>query len=125
MKKISIALALCGSLLAGVAVAAPRWDTNGDGAIDAQEKAKAHEQMKAKRAEMKQQMLLKFDSNRDGTLDQAERAAMHEQFALERFKRLDKDGNGSLSFDEFKQGKKGFGFGKHHHGARRGGMKVR
>ena len=124
MKKISIALALCGSLVAGVAVAAPRWDANGDGTVDAQEKTLRHEQMKAKRAEMKQQMLLRFDTNRDGTLDQAERAVMRDQFAVERFKRLDKDGNGSLSLDEFKAGKQFFG--KHHRGgARRGEMKVR
>jgi len=126
MKKISIALALCASLVAGVAAAAPRWDSNGDGTVDAQEKAVHREQMKAKRAEMKQKMLQQFDANRDGTLDDNERAIMREQFAVEAFKRLDKDGNGQISFDEFKQAKQGKRFGKQHHrGARRGDMKVR
>jgi Ca2+-binding EF-hand superfamily protein len=124
MKKISIAFALCASLIGGVAIAAPKWDTNGGGTLSPAEKAQKREQMKEKRAEHKQQMLQKFDTNKDGTLDQAERQAMFDQIALERFNRLDTDGNGVLSLAEFKAGKKQFG--KHHRGgARRGMMKVR
>ncbi|HEY5922714.1 MAG TPA: hypothetical protein VIV11_13625 [Kofleriaceae bacterium] len=122
MTKMKLALVLCGCLLGGVAVAAPKFDRNGDGTVDAAEKAERHAAMKAKRTEMKQQMLLKFDANKDGKLDKTERIVMKDEMAAAAFKRLDKDGNGSLSLDEFKQGKR---FGKHHRGARRGGMKVR
>jgi Ca2+-binding EF-hand superfamily protein len=122
MTKMKLAIVLCSCLLGGVAVAGPKWDANGDGSISAAEKAQKHEAMKAKRQEMKAQMLLKFDGNKDGKLDKTERTVMHETRATEAFKRLDTDGNGSLSITEFKQGKR---FGKHHRGARRGGLKVR
>lgn len=125
MTKMKLALVLCGLMIGGAAVAAPKLDRNGDGTVDAQEKAERHAEMKAKRQEMKQQMLAKFDSNRDGQLDQNERAVMKDAFAAEAFKRLDTDGNGSISLAEFKAGKH---FGKHHRfGARghRGALKVR
>ena len=124
MKKITIALALCGSLIAGVAAAGPKWDANGDGSVDAAEKAQRHEAMKTKRAEMKAQMLAKYDTNKDGQLDQAEREAKRDAMQTEAFKRLDTDGNGHISFAEFKANKKFFG--KHHRaGGRRGMQKVR
>ena len=122
MKKITIALALCGSLIAGVAAAGPRWDANGDGSVDSAEKAQRHEARKAKRAEMKAQMLATYDTNKDGALDQAERQIMRDAKAAEAFKRLDADGNGQVSFAEFKQNKKLF---NHRGGARRGMMRVR
>src|SRR5262245_46036172 len=125
MTKLKLAIVLCASLIGGVALAAPKWDGNGDGTVDAQEKAQRHEAMKAKRAEMKQQMLLKFDINKDGKLDQGERVAMREAFAAEAFKRLDAKGDGWLTLAEFKAGKKGFAkhFGGRH--MRRGFHKVR
>lgn len=126
MTKIKLALVLCGCLLGGAAVAAPKFDRNGDGTVDAQEKAERHAEMKAKRQEMKQKMLAKFDANRDGQLDQNERLIMKDTFAAEAFKRLDTDGNGSISLDEFKAGKQ---FGKHHkfgaRGFHRGALKTR
>jgi len=98
------AIIMCSSLLvAGVAAAQP-----------------------AQAPQPKQKMLEKFDVNKDGKLDQTERVAMREERAAAAFKRLDKDGDGKLSFAEFKQGKR---FGKRHHfGARRGfrhGLKSR
>jgi hypothetical protein len=125
MTKMKLAIVFCGVLIGGVASAAPgKWDANGDGALSADEKAQKHEAMKAKRVELKQQMLLKFDANKDGKLDQNERTVMQETRATEAFKRLDTDGNGQLSLAEFKQGKR---FIKHHRGggARRGGLRVR
>ena len=113
MTKMKLAIVLCGCLIGGVAAAAPKWDANGDGTISAQEKAQRHEEMKAKREEMKAKMLAKFDTNKDGKLDQTERGVMKETFAIEAFKRLDTDGNGSLSLDEFKAGKRFMGG---HHG---------
>ena len=123
MTKMKLALVLCGCLLGGVAVAAPKWDANGDGTVSAEEKAEKREVMKAKRIEMKAQMLAKFDTNKDGKLDQTERAIMKDERATQAFKRLDADGNGSISLTEFKAGKQ-FQRG-HHFGGRRGGMKVR
>ena len=124
MTKTKLALVLCGCLISGVAAAAPmKWDANRDGTVDAAEKAQRHEQMKAKRLEMKQKMLLKFDANKDGKLDQTERTVMADERASDAFKRLDADGNGVLTLAEFKQGKKfGKGHGRH---MRRGHMKVR
>jgi Ca2+-binding EF-hand superfamily protein len=124
MKKLTIALALCGSLIAGVAAAGPRWDANGDGSVDSAEKAQRHEAMKAKRAQMKADMLAKYDTNKDGQLDQAERLAKRDALTAEAFKTLDTDGNGHISYAEFKANKRFFG--KHHRaGGRRGTMKVR
>jgi hypothetical protein len=124
MKKMKLALVIGGCLLGGVAAASPRWDANGDGTVDAQEKAQRHEEMKAKRQEMRAKMLEKFDTNKDGKLDDAERAVMKDTFATEAFKRLDANGDGQISLAEFKAGKP---FGHHfgHHGARRGALKAR
>jgi Ca2+-binding EF-hand superfamily protein len=128
MNKMKLALVLCGCLISGVAAASPKWDANSDGTVDAQEKTLRHDAMKAKRAEMKAKRielkaktLAKFDVNKDGKLDKNERIVMKEQRATAAFKRLDTDGNGSLSFAELKQGKRFAG----HHRARRGGLKVR
>jgi Ca2+-binding EF-hand superfamily protein len=123
MKKMKIALVLCGCLFGGVAAASPKWDTNGDGAVSTEEKAQKREAMKAKRVEMKAKMLAKFDTNKDGKLDKTERGIMKDERATAAFTRLDADGNGSISLAEFKQGKR---FMKGHRGARRGGgLKVR
>lgn len=122
MTKMKLALVLCGSLIAGAAVAAPKWDANGDGTVSTEEKAQRRAEMKAKRMEMRQQMLQKFDTNQDGSLDQTERTAMRDEMATLAFKRLDKDGNGAITLDEFKQAK-GKRFFKGHrggHGKHRG-----
>lgn len=75
----------------------------------------------AMRAERKAKVLEKFDANRNGTLDPAEKEAMHDAFAKQRFAKLDTNGDGQLSYDEFKAGKHG---GFRHHG-RRGKGPVR
>ena len=123
MKKIKLAFVLCGVLAGGVAMAAPRLDRNGDGSVSAQEKTEARAQFKQHRLEMKQKMLAEFDANGDGKLDDAERTAMRETRAIAAFKKLDTNGNGQISLDEFKQGKR---FMQHHRrGARHGRMNVR
>lgn len=126
MTKMKLALVLCASLIAGAAVAAPKWDANGDGSVSTEEKAQHRADMKAKRAEMRQQMLQKFDANRNGSLEDAERTAMRDEMTTQAFKRLDKDGNGAITLDEFKQAK-GKRFFKGHrggHGKHRGGLKA-
>ena len=49
------------------------------------------------------EMLKKYDANQDGKLDDAEREKLHAEKAAEKFKQLDTNGDGVLSFDEFKQ----------------------
>ena len=62
------------------------------------------------RGERKAQMKEKFDTNKDGQLDDAERAQMKAAFQARRaermekkFAELDKNGDGVLSKDEFKE----------------------
>lgn len=131
--KMKIALVVAGSLVTGVAVAGPqfdrakviaKYDTNKDGQLSDQEKSALKADMQAKHAQMKQEMVAKFDTNKDGKLDDAERAAAQNVRVEERFKKLDIDGNGSISLSEFKaghQGKQGrFGGMRHHRGMKRG-----
>src|SRR5262245_43199358 len=87
-------IVILSALVCGVAAAQPKTDVD----------------YKAKHAEMKAKMLERFDANKDGKLDEAERKVMRDVRASELFKRLDTDGNGVLSLDEFKAAKQ---FGKH------------
>lgn len=113
LTKLKIALALSGSLLAGVAGIASahgpekgallqKYDTNKDGKLDDQEKATMRADFQAKRAERKAAMLAKYDLNKDGKLDDSERAVMRDDRTVEAFKKMDLDGNGSISLDELK-----------------------
>jgi len=103
LTKMKVALALCGSILVGgVGLAAAqgfgggpdkatimqKYDANGDGKLDAGEKAKLHADMKAKREAKKAEMLAKYDINKER--------------AQEAFKKADSNGDGQLSLDEFK-----------------------
>jgi hypothetical protein len=108
--KIKIAFALSAGLLGIAGIAAAE-----DGAPPAAERS-------AKHAAMKQKMLEKFDLNKDGKLDPAERKLMKEQRLETRFKTLDKNGDGVISFEEFKSGNLARG-GKHGGHHRHGGMK--
>lgn len=130
LNKLRLALLISAPIVAGAATYAAanggpdraqviqKFDQNGDGALDATERAAMKAEFQAKRAAKHQAMVARFDANRDGTLDAAERAAMREAKATERFQAMDKNGDGSLSLDEFKAG--AAKAGGHHHG-RRGG----
>jgi Ca2+-binding EF-hand superfamily protein len=135
-KKLTLALALCGSL-AGVGVAAAegfhggagraqvmqKYDLNKDGKLDDGEKQAMRADFKAKFAEKRAEMISKFDTNKDGKLDDGEKTAMREARATEAFQKLDANGDGVLSLDEFKAGKATMGRharGRFHHGMHRG-----
>jgi len=99
-----------------------RFDKNGDGKLDEDEQADAHEailqdQMNGKSIEIKspegsvkrrQLMLDFFDMNQDGRLDEKERAYALKNIddidpgarAIMLMKRFDKDGDGKLNLDE-------------------------
>jgi hypothetical protein len=137
LTKFKLALATTVALVGGVAGLAAakgrggpdhqgmkeKFDTNKDGKIDDAERVQMKEARKAMHAQKKADMLAKFDANRDGALDDAERSAAHAARTAERFSRLDKDGDGKLSLDEFKAGKDHRG-GQGRHG-RRGGFRGR
>ncbi len=69
-------------------------------AVEGQDRTAKKERMEQRR----QKALEKFDANRDGKLDEAERAQMKKARAEAVFRKLDKDGNGVLSLEEFEAG---------------------
>ena len=103
LTKIKLALAVSGALFAGAAgvVAAQpapakgdvvkKWDADGDGKLDAKE-----------RADRKKDRLAKWDTNHDGKLDATERAAMRDAKLTERFTKMDANHDGQVSLAEFK-----------------------
>ncbi len=108
--KMKVAIVLCGSLLCGVAAALPGGGSAGPDRA----------QWKAKHFAKKQERLQKFDTNRDGKLDQTERTTMHETRVIERFKTLDADNNGVITFAEFKAAKQKHMGKRHARGGKRG-----
>ncbi|WP_370400836.1 calcium sensor EFh [Sulfitobacter sp. JB4-11] len=73
-----------------------RYDTDGNGALDAAELQAIGEARKDRRGA---RMMQRLDTNADGKLDLAEVTARRDP--AEVIKRLDADGNGTLSADEF------------------------
>ncbi|MGE0866980.1 MAG: hypothetical protein AB7P03_00350 [Kofleriaceae bacterium] len=114
LKLVVISAALMIGGTAGLALAQgahkQQFDSNRDGTLDAGERAKMKEAFKAKRAARKQQMLDTYDANRNGTLDDGERAAMKDDRAAKRFARLDANGDGRVTLEEFKAARS---FGHH------------
>jgi len=135
LNKLKLALLISAPLVAGATTYAlandapapgaviQKFDKNGDGKLDDAERADLRAAFKAKRAEHRAAMLSRFDKNGDGKLDDAERTAMRDTLVTERFQKLDKNGDGVVSLDEFKAsaGKAGMHrHGRHGHGKHRG-----
>jgi hypothetical protein len=127
LKWIVAAAALCVAAAGGLALAKghgdparkqammQKFDANGDGVLDDAERTKMKEAFATHRAARKAARIARFDADRDGALSPAERAAMKDELAGKRFAKLDKNGDGTLSLDEFKAGA-----GGHHRGDRGG-----
>jgi hypothetical protein len=141
LTKLKLALLISAPLVAGAATyaaaqgdAPPRkeliqkFDQNGDGVLDDAERADLRAAFAAKRAAHRQAMLDKYDTNHDGVLDAAERAAMRDDLLTKKFQKLDSNGDGQLSLDEFKAGAARAGhhrhgrFGHRHHRAGQGAV---
>jgi Ca2+-binding EF-hand superfamily protein len=88
-----------------------KFDANHDGKLDAFEREAMRAAMQERRAQHKAKMLARFDANHDGKLDESERATMRSTLSAERFKKLDTNGDGVLSLDEFRAAHFG-GFGR-------------
>jgi hypothetical protein len=115
-KKLKLVLALCASLVGGVASAqgiAPdasipvkgpfmaKFDTNGDGVLEPNERAAMRAAIQAKRAAHKAKMLAKYDINHNGVLDPSERKTMIDDRAAKQFAKMDVDGKGVITLAEF------------------------
>lgn len=134
-KKLKLAVATAALVLGGLAGFAgaknldhggrgamkQKFDTNKDGKLDAAEKGRLAASFQAMRAARKAEALAKFDANKDGQLSDAERATMRDIRLTARFAKLDINGDGKLTLDEFKTGKQRHGrkVHGHHRGTRK------
>jgi len=137
LTKLKLALLIAAPLVAGATTYAaaqgddaPRpdvlqkYDTNKDGKLDDAERAQMKAAFEAKRAERHKAALAKFDANKDGKLDATERKTMQDTRLAEQFQKMDTNGDGKLTLDEFKAGSEAEGFrhGRHGHGLRHRGQ---
>jgi hypothetical protein len=136
MNKIKMALALCAGLAGiggGLAAAdnlgggkikqelLQKYDANGDGKLDAQERATMRADFKAKRQERKAEMLAKYDVNKDGKLEPSERKVMVDDRAAKSFAKIDANGDGVVSLQEFQAFREAHPMMRHARWGKRGG----
>ena len=121
LTKLKMALALCaglagiGGIAGGIAAAdnpagnggeirgklLEKYDTNGDGKLDVQERAAMRADFQAKREARKEKILAKYDLNKDGKLEPNERKLMLDERAAKEFSKMDTNRDGQISLAEF------------------------
>ena len=89
-----------------------KFDKDGDGKLNDEERAVAKAAGEAKMEERKKEMLAKFDKDGDGKLNEEERKAAEEERKKEMLAKFDKDGDGKLSEEERKAAREAFGGGR-------------
>ena len=142
LTKLKLAMLISAPLIAGAATyaaaqgSAPsretliqKFDKDGNGVLDDAERADMKAAFAAKRAAHRQAMLDKYDTDQDGKLEPAERAAMRDDLLTRRFQKMDTNGDGMISLDEFKAGARVQGhrhgrFGHRHHRAAQGAQSA-
>lgn len=77
-----------------------KFDKDGDGKLNDEERATMREEGKARMEERRKEMLKKFDTDGDGKLSPDERKKAMEERHAEMLKKFDKDGDGKLSEEE-------------------------
>ena len=87
------------------------FDKNNDGVLDDAERAAMKAAFEAKRAARMKEALARWDANKDGTLSDAERQKMRHDRLVERFRAMDANGDGQISFSEFETAKAKLGRG--------------
>ncbi|HTR52097.1 MAG TPA: hypothetical protein VMJ10_15395 [Kofleriaceae bacterium] len=140
LTKLKVALALCaglagiGGIAGGIAAAdnpgsqeirgklLEKYDTNGDGKLDAQERAVMRADFKAKREARKAEILAKYDLNKDGKLEPSERKLMIDDRAAKVFAKMDSNGDGQVSLAEFQAFKESHPMMRHARWGKRGGF---
>jgi len=83
-----------------------RFDTNGNGMIDDAERKAIGKARKQRRLKRHQRLLERFDTNGDGQLDEQERAAARELRRAKMIERFDANGDGVLDRNEKKTARK-------------------
>lgn len=86
-----------------------KFDKDGDGKLNAEEKAAFKEERKKRKAKVKAKITQRFDTDGDGELNQEEQKNAHETMKKERkeiraavFKQFDTNGNGQIDKEERK-----------------------
>jgi hypothetical protein len=100
MKLFALSLVLVGGAAGMAAANAPGPGKEASG-HHAKKFGKKHD-----RTAFKAKLLAKYDANKDGSLDDAEKAVMRRERAQRQFARLDANGDGVLTLDEFLKGKR-------------------
>jgi Ca2+-binding EF-hand superfamily protein len=78
-----------------------KFDTNGDGVLEPNERAAMRAAIQAKHAAKKAEMLAKYDTNRDGILEPNERKVMIDDRAAKQFAKMDVNNDGTVTLAEF------------------------
>lgn len=78
-----------------------KFDANGDGRLQPQERRQAKQAIRAKRMQRMQRFIQRFDTNRDGNVGPDEMPSGQ----ADKLRRLDRNGDGWVQPDERRQGR--------------------